>query len=473
MPERAKPVSIKGKNLSQRCACPCPDNEIERLAALNEYDILDSLPEQYYDDLTQLAAYICETPIALISFLDRDRQWFKSRYGLTKTETPREYAFCAHSILKPNALFIVSDATQDERFYQNPLVTGAPNIRFYAGASLMSPKGLPLGTICVIDRVPRQLTPQQEESLWALGRQVMAQLELRVQSAQLQNEKATLQRTLERLTTTQHSLLQAEKMSVIGELIVDVAQRISDPLNFIHGNLQFCQDYTDRLLKLVSQYRDDYISSENTANPDVIEELDYLVADFPKLVLSMRNGSERARAILRSLQTLSYHTRSPGAFTNVNESLNTVCELLQGQFQENLAAKVVKIKKRYSDLPAIYCVPGQLNQALIHLLDYALMAVAEEDESHHSAEKLPEIVISTHCVDATHVQIAIANNRVGLSEEEQTHLTGPMTYGHKVSMGTAISYRIIQEMLGTIDCQCVPGQGTRITVTLPICAPTS
>jgi adenylate cyclase len=166
---------------------PIPPNEASRLNALADYHILDSGPEEAFDDLTKLAAQICGCQIALVTLIDKERQWFKSRFGLKVTETPREQAFCAHAIMQPEQLMVVPDATCDERFSTNPLVTSAPNIRFYAGAPLLTGQGLPLGTLCVIDRSPRQPTPAQLSALRILGRQVSYLLELRRVTAALAN----------------------------------------------------------------------------------------------------------------------------------------------------------------------------------------------------------------------------------------------------------------------------------------------
>lgn len=157
---------------------PLPDNEAARLEALHQYQILDTEPDETLNDLTRLAAYICGTPIALISLIDLDRQWFKARLGLTETETTRDVSFCGHAIMQEGP-FVVRDALDDQRFRDNPLVTSQPNIRFYAGSPLMTPEGFKLGTLCVIDRVPRDLNPEQIAALRMLGNQVITQLDLR------------------------------------------------------------------------------------------------------------------------------------------------------------------------------------------------------------------------------------------------------------------------------------------------------
>lgn len=166
-------------------------NESDRIAALREYNILDTAADKMFDNLTQLAATICNAPISLVSLVDVDRQWFKSHFGLDAQETPRSQAFCAHAILDDEVM-IVEDASSDERFQTNPLVTGEPNIRFYAGAPLIVRDGHSLGTLCIIDRVPRTLDDAQLKSLKILRDAVVAQLELRRTVADLRNLEALL-----------------------------------------------------------------------------------------------------------------------------------------------------------------------------------------------------------------------------------------------------------------------------------------
>jgi GAF domain-containing protein len=155
-----------------------PSTETARLAALNRYAILDTEPEQSFDDLVVLASFVCRTPIATLSLVDDHRQWFKSKVGVEIRETPRDISFCAHAI-QQEELFIVPDALEDPRFKDNPLVLGDPHIRFYAGAPLIDEDGYALGTLCVMDRQPRELDDTQKEALRSLRRLALSQIELR------------------------------------------------------------------------------------------------------------------------------------------------------------------------------------------------------------------------------------------------------------------------------------------------------
>ena len=186
---------------------PLPENEEDRLQALIQYQVLDTQEEAAFDNLTALAAKICHTPIALISLVDKNRQWFKSKFGLEATETPRELAFCAHAICQTQDVFIVPNAEEDERFADNPLVISEPNVIFYAGAPLVTPDGFAIGTLCAIDNQPRELSPKQIRTLQALSRQVISQLELRVNLTKLKQNITHREQVEQNLRDTNKKLI--------------------------------------------------------------------------------------------------------------------------------------------------------------------------------------------------------------------------------------------------------------------------
>ncbi|KAM3093057.1 GAF domain-containing protein [Phormidesmis sp. 146-12] len=223
---------------------PLPRDEAARLDALHHYNVLDTPSESDFDEITELAAHFCDTPIALICLVDRDRQWFKSKVGLEVSETARQVAFCAHTILQSD-LLVVEDALQDSRFANNPLVTSDPKIRFYAGMPLITPQGYPIGTLCVIDRIPRQLTAEQSRFLRVLASQVITQLELRrhlsassQMVARLQQSEQALQlaradleiqvkdRTEQLLQSNQTLRKQAERDRLLGAIAARIRQSL-------------------------------------------------------------------------------------------------------------------------------------------------------------------------------------------------------------------------------------------------------
>ncbi len=230
---------------------PIPPDEPARLAALRRYHILDTLPEEVYDDLTRLAAHLCRTPIALISLIDTERQWFKSRYGLESVETDRATSFCAHAIVTGRML-VVPDAERDERFVDNPNVTSDPFVRFYAGTPLMSSDGHALGTLCVIDRKPRRLSGHDREMLRALGRLVMSQIELRLHIAErreIEKVKSDFVAIVSHELRTPLTSIRGSLGLIEGGVAGEVPPRASQMVAIARAN-------ADRLIRLVNDMLD-------------------------------------------------------------------------------------------------------------------------------------------------------------------------------------------------------------------------
>ena len=217
------PGAIKGGLIAR-----LPDDEDARVAALLSYRILDTPAEESFDQLAFLASQICHTPIALVSLVDSSRQWFKARIGIDAVETGRDSAFCAHAILDVEHVFVINDATKDVRFADNPLVAGPPNIRFYAGAPLVTPDGYAFGSICAIDQKPKEMTADQTKSLQILARQVMAQLELKQRVHKLTDALAQLQATKELLKTSKEQAEEAQREAEKARELAEVAKAAAE-----------------------------------------------------------------------------------------------------------------------------------------------------------------------------------------------------------------------------------------------------
>ncbi len=334
-----------------------PDNEDSRLRALYDLSILDTAAEQSYDDIAQLAMMICQVPIAVVSLVDKDRQWFKSCLGLSATETHRDIAFCAHAILTPQDVLEVKDATQDDRFADNALVTGEPGIRFYAGAPLVTQTGLALGTLCVIDYQPRQLSAEQKSSLMLLASQVVKLLELR-ESHQKIAEQAEKFSTLYVMSPVAIALTRVEDGTFLEtnpELSRILGYSEAQFMSLRYSDItpsQYRNDEVRLLEKLGSEgrcgpYEKQLISSSGNLIPVMVNSVLIKKASGELCVWSIiQDISERKRIEqLKNefVSTVSHELRTP--LTSISAALRMVIGGMLGELPEKIQDVLVMAGK--------------------------------------------------------------------------------------------------------------------------------
>ncbi len=293
---------------------PKPPNEEARLAALHEYEVLDTDPEIGFDDLTLLASRICGAPISAITMIDSERQWFKSRIGIQSAETPLEQSFCAYAILRTEPM-IIEDAAQDQLFAAHPAVTSEGGIRFYAGVPLVSPEGFALGTLCVSDFAPRHLEPEQQQALEALARQVQVQLELRRKLRDLRRAAVERERA------------QAERAARAQEIERDLDFARQFQQSLMPDALHYPQ-LPDASLRLNFHYIYQPAMSLGGDFFDVLKLSQHRAGVFIADVMGHGARSALVTAILRTLfQELALETPEPGALlTRLNARFHTIVQ---------------------------------------------------------------------------------------------------------------------------------------------------
>ena len=312
--------------------------EEERLSELKSFEILDTPSEKIYDQITSLASVMCDTPIALVSLVDKDRQWFKSTLGLDATETPRSVSFCSHAILQEDIMEI-KDATLDERFKNNPLVKGDPNIKFYAGAPLITPRGHRVGTLCVIDSRPHELTPEQKNGLKILARQVVDQLELKKLNAELTYAK-------DKLVEQQELLVNKARLQSIGELASGICHQINNPLAIIIGK--------SMILKSMI---------EHDSSPQMTKMLKELEA--------IDQTTLRVSEILKTLRTYSKEMGNAHTECTLEELVHDALILTQGKMQSS----DITLSYESEDAPKVRVNKNQVTQVILNLLSNSIEAM--------------------------------------------------------------------------------------------------
>ncbi len=393
-----------------------PADEKQRLEALYDYDILDTEAEKVFDDLTQLASEICDTPIALISLVDPDRQWFKSAVGIDAAETSRDIAFCAHAIQQRH-VFEVSDASKDERFCDNPLVTEAPNIRFYAGAQLVTPEGYALGTLCAISDKPKTLTDQQKRSLEILSREVISQFELRKKVQQL--EQASQHKT---------------------DFLSNMSHEVRNPINGILGTLLLLQD--TQLSHSQANLVNLSIKSSESLLAVVNDVLDLSKIEAGKIELESTEFD---------LLSLAGDIAASHAIKADEKNIELICP------------------SHYLDRSRVFGDPLRIRQVLNNLVGNAIkftdkgqIRVSVFPEHLNRDQVCMRFEVRDSGVGLTKEQIAKLFNRYAQAESSTSRKHGG------TGLGLVISKQLVEAMGGEIGVESTPGKGTTFWFTIPM-----
>ena len=394
---------------------PLPSNEKERISALETYGIMGSEPEKDFDDLTTLAAEICQTPVALVTILGEEKQWFKSRFGTEITETPKDLSFCLHTILENGGIMVVNDARKDSRFADNPLVSGDTKVIFYAGVPLVNPEGFALGTICVIDHEEKILNENQINALRILGKQALHQLELRRKMIQLESSNAAL----------------SEANSFIEKFASRAAHDIKNPLSSI------------------------IISAESLQKK--------LQAEGNERSVRLINIAIRsAKNLVTYVDDMLNYSKAPSNL-NANQDVFELNALLDKVMQMLNAPKIYSIKKPKNTL-----IKGSriaLEQIFLNLLSNSIR---------YNDKNSPEIIID-FTEDLTKYNFSIIDNGIGIAEEELSKIFEPGYVSSQKDrfnkngngLGLDSVFSLIKKLKGEINVSSTLGKGTNVSFNLP------
>ncbi len=400
-------------------AASLPQNEKQRIEALLRYNILDTEVEEAYNEIVELASYICGTPISLISFVDPNRQWFKATVGLTAKETPRDLAFCAHAILQ-DEVFVVPDACLDDRFVDNPLVTQAPSVRFYAGAPLLTSDGFALGTLCAIDSIPRNLTEAQLKALQTLAKQVINQLELRSSFNLLQKHAQQLHE------------LNANK----DKFFSIISHDLRAPFNGLMGLADILSSELDSLSKTeIQEITNDLHASAHNAFKLVENLLQWSM---------LETGTMACQPSLIQVDTL----------------VNTIISVLSGGSTQ----KLIQLAAKPNPEAMVWADANMLHSILQNLVTNAVKFTPPYGVIQIASQIKGELV-----------EISVTDTGVGMKPEQlqrlfciETSFTTQGTCGETgTGLGLLLCKQFVEKNGGTLWVESELGKGTKFTFTVP------
>ncbi|MDE1920248.1 MAG: GAF domain-containing protein [Candidatus Omnitrophica bacterium] len=455
---------------------PVPDNEQERLESLRSLSILDTPMEERFDRITKIAQKLFNVPVSTLSLVDSNREWFKSCQGLDASEGPRAISFCGHAMLADD-LFVIPDALTDPRFSDNPMVTGKPHIRFYAGQYLRGPGGHKIGTLCIKDYKPREFPGEQ----CALLKDLAVWVEMELNSKELshaleerrKNEKRlskmfnALHKTHEELKQAQMQILQSEKMASIGQLAAGVAHEINNPVGFISNNSEMLEQYIGEYTKLLRMFdalkksvRDGHIEKAGSIIKEIDRfsediQLDYIMNDIHNLLSHNQRGIERIQKIVMDLKTFAREGEDRMELVKIEEIIGSILSIVYNELKYK-----AELIKNYGTTPLVKCNVQRMGQVFINLLVNATQAI----------EQKGIIEVKTYCQGAS-VCVDVRDTGKGIEEDHLKKIFEPFfttkPVGKGTGLGLSVSYEIVKKHGGEIKVRSIIGQGTTFTVMLP------
>jgi signal transduction histidine kinase len=435
--------------------------EESRIEELRKYDILDTLTETEYEDITKLASILCNAPVALISFVDSDRQWFKSAHGIDISETPREFSFCAHAIMEPDTIMIVEDSRLDVRFKDNPYVTGEPDIVFYAGMPLVTTNGHSLGTVCVLDTEPRVLNATQIEALESLSRQVMTLLNARKVNFELHAAKKQMEADIKlRETFTEELERQViERTEKIAIQNADLEKMNKELQAFTYISSHDLQEPLRKIQFFIALLKD---KENNGFSENAIAYME-----------KISRSSEKMRRLIADLLSYSRTTSSEKMFEELCFK-DVIAEI-----EEDLAEEIIETNAQIAI--ASYCtirvIPFQFHQLIYNLISNALKfakpgvtPVINVEAGYHDAVRH-----KNEFLDATksYFRIAVADNGIGFSNQYSEKIFQPFQRLHSLSdyVGTGIGLTIVKKIVenhkGHIFASGAENEGATFEIFIP------